>query len=243
MISWACTSTINLLKPTACPLPQRTMATMMYHHGPNSMSRLESYVASKSLRELQAGKGTDPVERLRLLCLSRGPTGILALGRLFRRMDEDGEQQLTEEVFLAGLRKTGMDITEEEAVAMFNKFNTNNHGRLNMEEFLIAICPPMSYSRIKIMEEAFNKIDKTGDGVVTLDDLKNVYSVKGHPLYVAGEESEETIRQRFLANFELGATIDGHVTHEEFFNFYSGVSASIDKDVYFELMMRQCYKL
>jgi len=190
---------------------------------------------------LQAGKGTDPVERLRLLCLSRGPTGILALGRLFRRMEADSEKQLTEEEFLEGLRKTEMDITHEEAVAMFNKFNTDE--QLNMEEFLIAICPPMSDSRNNIIEEAFNKLDKAGDGVVTLDDLKNVYSVKAHPLYVSGEESEQTILNRFLENFALDATKDGHVTHEEFFNFYSGVSASIDKDAYFELMMRQCYKL
>jgi len=210
----------------------------------SSMSRHESDMASKSLRELQGkATGADPVERLRLLCLTRGATGILGLGRMFRRMDNDGKKQLTEKEFLEGLRMIGMDITHEEAVAMFNKFNTGNHGRINLGEFLVAVRPPMANSRNKIVEEAFNKIDKTGDGVVTLDDLKKVYNVKGHPLYIAGQESEETIRQRFLANFEQDATKDGHVTHEEFLNFYSAISASIDEDGYFDLMMRQCYKL
>lgn len=45
-------------------------------------SRQEAEMAAKCLRELQgSGNSADPVQRLRLLCLSRGANGILGLGK------------------------------------------------------------------------------------------------------------------------------------------------------------------
>lgn len=62
-------------------------------------------------------------------------------------------------------------------------------------------------------------------------------------LNCSGEQTKKQIMDRFLANFEEGGVVDGRVTKEEFFNFYAGVSASIDDDGYFQLFMRQAYQL
>lgn len=70
----------------------------------------------------------------------------------------------------------------------------------------------MCQSRREVVDLAFQKLDKTGDGRITIDDLRGVYNVKYHPRYISGEESEESILNKFLSNFEHGGNDDGVVS-------------------------------
>jgi len=101
----------------------------------------------------------------------------------------------------------------------------------------------MSQSRQNIVMQAFRKLDKTGDGIIKVEDMEGVYNVQKHPKYVSGEMSKEDIFKEFLKTFEMSEHPDGIVTRDEFLNYYAGLSASIDTDIYFDLMMRNSWKL
>jgi hypothetical protein len=69
------------------------------------------------------------------------------------------------------------------------------------------------------------------------------YDPTKHPKFLSGEWDETRVFLEFLHSFDSPSDPDGTVTWEEFVNYYSGVSASIDEDVYFDLMMRNSWKL
>ncbi|NXY07367.1 CAPSL protein, partial [Pteruthius melanotis] len=188
-------------------------------------------------------KTTDPLERLRLQCLAKGSAGIKGLGRIFRIVDTNKSRTIDFKEFMKGLRDYAVLIDKEEAEELFQKFDKDGSGTIDFDEFLVTLRPPMSNARKEIIMQVFKKLDKTGDGVITVEDLREVYNGKYHPKYLNGDWTEDQVFRAFLDNFDSPYDKDGKVTMEEFMNYYAGVSASIDTDVYFIVMMTNAWKI
>lgn len=62
----------------------------------------------------------------------------------------------------------------------------------------------MSKNRTDMIKKAFVKMDKTGDGVITTEDLEGIYDVKQHPKYQSGQWTKKQCFAEFLKAFDVG---------------------------------------
>ncbi|TGZ75246.1 hypothetical protein CRM22_000487 [Opisthorchis felineus] len=216
--------------------------TAKFHTGQMACTdRTNHRLQEKAKKRLE--KATDPLEKLRNVCLSRGANGIVGLGRQFRIIDDDGNKKLCFREFQKGCRDFGADLTKEEIEEIFHMVDKDGSGTIDFEEFLQALRPAMSRSRQEIVNKAFMKLDKTKDGVIRVDDLKGVYNCKHHPKYINGEKTEDEIFVEFLKTFQPAEGADDTLDKGEFLSYYAAFSASIDNDAHFDLVLRTAYRL
>jgi Ca2+-binding EF-hand superfamily protein len=163
-------------------------------------------------------------------------------------MDDDNSRNLDFTEFSKAVRDYRVGIDQATTKLVFDGFDRDKQGTIDYEEFLRGVVGTMNPFRLKLVEQAFQKLDKDGSGVIELNDLKGVYDAKNHPDVKGGKRTEEEILGEFLETFEMhhnigGGTRDQKITKEEFTEYYNNVSASIDNDQYFELMMVTAWKL
>eukprot|EP01006_Ploeotia_vitrea_P003991 TRINITY_DN113639_c0_g1_i1.p1 TRINITY_DN113639_c0_g1~~TRINITY_DN113639_c0_g1_i1.p1 ORF type:complete len:526 (-),score=309.51 TRINITY_DN113639_c0_g1_i1:124-1653(-) len=186
------------------------------------------------------------LSRMRAQLSRRGPVGIRDIGRKFRIMDDDGSAKLDVDEFFKGLRDQGLrQLNNDDLTLLRAAFDTNDDGEIDYEEFLSAIRGRMPPAREEYVNKAFALLDANKNGVLQIDDIQQRYNAAGHPLVLAGKKTEEQVLSEFLNNFEAGSGAgigDGKVTKKEFKEYYEAVSACVDRDDYFALMMENAWK-
>eukprot|EP00798_Chlamydomonas_sp_ICE-L_P014627 gene14627-20661_t len=188
----------------------------------------------------------DALHRLQVALKLRGSHGIIGLGRRFRSMDDTGDKKLSFEEFQKGMVEMHCALDESDIHRLFRAFDADCSGYLSFDELLTGLRGELSDRRKEMVSLAFKVFDKSGDGQVSLADLEGRYDASKHPDVVSAIKDPKEVLLEFLGPMEFletfeahggGVAGDGIVTFEEFCNYYGSVSASVDDDDYFELMI------
>lgn len=204
---------------------------------------------SGSATKKSSSSSDELLDRLRKKLASRGAHGIIGLQRQFRIMDDNHSMSLDKYEFTKAMQDYMLGFSEGEIASLFRVFDSDRSGLIEYNEFLRTVRGPMNNARKAQVMRAFDKFDKDGSGFVDINDIRRVYSAAKHPDVISGKKTEEQVLQEFLETFEVHHEMtqsnapDHIVTKDEFVEYYNNISASIDDDQYFALMINNAWNL
>jgi len=120
---------------------------------------------------------------------------------MFRILDDNKNRQLEAAELENGLRDFGINMNDEQVAAILKYFDKDGSKTVNFDEFLTAIRGELNDFRLEFVRQAYNKLDKNGDGTVTLDDIAKIYDVSQHPDVVNGDDPKE-VYQKFMSQWD-----------------------------------------
>ncbi|CAK4116943.1 unnamed protein product [Aphanomyces euteiches] len=189
------------------------------------------------------------IDRVKSMILENGgKNGIRTLQVILRRMDQNGDKTIDKEEFHNGLLELGIqpnEIEGSELDKVFAYFDRDGNGRITLDELLRGLRGGMSKRRIQFVRKAFDLLDESRDGVVTIDEIADRFDTSHHPDVLSGLLKPQDVLRQFLAGFEgnRDGQGDGVVTWSEFLAYYRDLSAGIDSDDEFELIVRNAWHM
>ena len=173
----------------------------------------------------------------------RGVESIRSTGRIFRQFASyDGKDKVNKDDFLFGMRESGINLPKEDQDVLLDFFEKDHDGMINFTEFLIALRGKPNDRRQAIIDKAFLTFDKEGTGIIDVTEIRQVYNCSKHPKVVSAEMSEEQVFSLFLKNFNDKNNM-GKIDRKEWNDYYAAVSASIENDDHFVIMMKTTWNL
>lgn len=164
-------------------------------------------------------------------------------------MDKDNSGNLDPNEFWQAIRDYRLDIEDRRIELLFKAFDRNDDGHIDFHEFIRVLTGTMSDKRQKWIALAFRKLDKNQNGVIDIEEIKSHFNPTRHPDVKNGSKSEDEVFTEFIDLFDAHHGVENKfqpsrsVTWEEFAEFYNTISATIQDDKRFELLVTQVWNI
>jgi Ca2+-binding EF-hand superfamily protein len=166
------------------------------------------------------------------------------LGLAFHINDRDKSGYFDFDEFEQVLARAGLFLKRQELTKLFRAFDKDKNEKINFQEFLIGLQGQLNDRRTDMIRKAFQKMDKTGDGVITLEDVLNTYDASKHPSVLKGEKTKDAVLREFVDTFKDSTNNEGKqgiVSWNDWVEYYRNVSASVVDDDYFVMVMEKAW--
>jgi Ca2+-binding EF-hand superfamily protein len=183
------------------------------------------------------------VERVRRAILSRDEaSGYHGLNRILMRMDVDKSKNVDREEFMEGIQQyIDFKLTRQDMDTLMRYFDTDQSGRISIDEFYRGIRGTMSESRKYLIRELFLSLDKSRDGCLELDEVIDACDPSHHPDVKKGLLTEREAVEHLMSAYATGE-ISGKITWIEFLGYYKDLSACLSDDDEFIQCVRDMWK-
>eukprot|EP01033_Poteriospumella_lacustris_P003086 gene3086-2262_t len=212
--------------------------------GSSEVSVIHDLLSNRFGKDKTAAKSSSVLDRVKIKILERcgQNAGIKGLARTLMIMDDSGDKKLSKEELKHGLADYGITLNLREIDEVFGLFDRDKNGFIDIDELLVGIRGDLNERRQRLVDMVFNMLDRDGSGEITIDEMLDRFDFTQHPEVKEGKKTAREAMKDFIRTWDR-ADGDGIVTHDEFCDYYKEVSASVDGDDYFELMIRNAWRI
>ena len=204
-------------------------------------------------------KENESLVKFRKLLVSLGTKSIFRFQKMLSIYDRDNSGFISFDNFYTIFQSNYIDIPLVDIKSIFGLFDNNNEKQINSASeykikydlLLKSIIGNISIKRRALIQKVFDSFNKDKNGKILISDMKNRFNPSRHPDVLKGSKTENKILGEFLDFLEIFReyynNLHGGYTFnmgfQEFLEFYSEISLSIEDDKDFENLLINCWDL
>ena len=153
---------------------------------------------------------------------------------------------ITFQDFQNSILETNINIDTNSIFDFYNSLDLCDLNVISTDEILRIIRGNLSEERKNIIIDAFVKIDFNRKGFTEITYLKSIYNSSQHPEVKMGRKTENEIFGEFVYTFDIFINYKektSQCSFEDFIEYYSGISASIENNQYFNDMIEGVWNM
>jgi Ca2+-binding EF-hand superfamily protein len=174
--------------------------------------------------------------------LTRGPDHLLSLYRSARAMDPHRSGHVSYDDLRKLLLTHGIKLALNDFDTLCRLFDPNNDKHADYVAFMAAVRGPVAPVRAQAIERAFSSMDRGGAGSVPLATIQASYNGAADPEVALKRRTPHAALDAFMVKMRALST-GGRVHRDDFFEFYSVLSAFAENDDYFVDLLHNTWRL